>query len=240
MREYKKEKEREGGVEGGNGGVAKEEECCPRETGKKARNERNGRLGEATDERRRRRRGTSEKYGARNSKNIAGDIRRKGAPRTRHGKEEGRKEVWHGSLALSGRRTARGARVRVSRLVHAPSKSMYTRGGGICTCALTALTRSNGEVALVPSWSVQILVCVRACARAHIRVKPCSCTHVRICILSETTIPQACNRPDRYSESKERGVKEREREKERKSERERGRGSVSTARDGWRRAEKVG
>lgn len=41
-------------------------------------------------------------------------------------------------------------------------------------------------------------------------------THVRIYVfLVRRLIPQACNRPDRYSESKERGVKEREKERKR-------------------------
>lgn len=44
-------------------------------------------------------------------------------------------------------------------------------------------------------------------------------THVRIYVfLVRRLIPQACNRPDRYSESKERGVKEREKERKRRRE----------------------
>lgn len=134
--------------------------------------ERNGRLGE--DERRR---GIPEKYGARNSKNIAGDIRRKGAPRTRHGKEEGRKEVWHGSLALSGRHTARGARVRVSRLVHAPSKSMCTRAAQHVR-ALTALSHTHARrrsrlrtfaADAVACIYISVCVCVYEAALVHAR-----------------------------------------------------------------------
>ncbi|CAL1682141.1 unnamed protein product [Lasius platythorax] len=59
-----------------------------------------------------------EKY--RDSENIAGDIRRKGAPRTlgMEKKKEEKRCGTHGSLALSdGARLA--ARVRVSGLVHA-------------------------------------------------------------------------------------------------------------------------
>lgn len=54
---------------------------------------------------------------------------------------------------------------------------------------------------------------VRARARARCVYET---THVRIYVfLVRRLIPQACNRPDRYSESKERGVKEREKERKR-------------------------
>jgi len=58
---------------------------------------------------------------------------------------------------------------------------------------------------------------------------PFPCTHVRVCILSETRLtPQAYDRPDRYSESKERGEKERVRRRRRTEQVGRG-GSIGTS-----------
>lgn len=120
--------------------------------------------------------------------------------------------MWHGSLALSGRRARLSRRAR-SRVKTGPCTIqiyVYARRGGIRTCALTALTHeASGEVAFAYLVGARARCVYETHARAY------------VCILSETTYTTGVQqtRPV-FRVKRERSEREGEREKETEGERE--------------------